>query len=457
MDRRGGGPPANKRHKPNNFGAPQGKNGIQGGSSNHSNPRPQHQNKDKSNPLDLLERLPNPKDCVRCKLSASERENGLIALLDQLVHDESGPEADTSILQHAQQLRASLSKRATANSLPSQLKQHLDQKRPETEKYVVVPSYIETRLNRAKAVPPLPPITEPYLEEAVFTHTSANYTALARRTLNDAINYERLEFLGDAYIELVASRLIYSRFPHLDPAKQSYFRENLVKNETLQVFSEAYGFPDRLKHGGHTDMSGQKHWTKVQADVFEAYVAAVVLSDPEDGYRTAEQWLTELWAPKLLEYKEAPVENPKARDEINKLLMAKGIKLDYRMARDMQMVDGLQRFFIDLYLTGWGFENQLLGSGEAQNKSQACVFAAMDALQNRMDIVMKANAKKLEVYPPKPKENPETAEPKKQGKPEEKAEKDRTEEKALDSSEEDEKKRRKREKKDKKKRKELAS
>jgi ribonuclease-3 len=87
--------------------------------------------------------------------------------------------------------------------------------------------------------------------------------------------------------------------------------------------------------------------------------------------------------------------------------MAKGIKLDYREERDMIMVQGKQKYFIGLYLTGWGFEDEWLGSGEGQNKSQACVFAAMDALKNRMEVIKVANARKLEVYPPKPKESAE--------------------------------------------------
>src|SRR5262249_44746159 len=159
-----------------------------------------------------------------------------------------------------------------------------------------------------KDLPPLPPITEPYLEQAAFTHNSYNADTRGKGVNTDQINYERLEFLGDAYIELVASRLLYNRFPHLDVPQQSHLRENLVKNETLGKFSESYGLPDRLKHGGHIKES--KAWTKIIADVFEAYVAAIALSNPNDGFSIVEKWLTELWAPQLLAYKEKMIENP---------------------------------------------------------------------------------------------------------------------------------------------------
>jgi ribonuclease-3 len=258
-----------------------------------------------------------------------------------------------------------------------------------------------SRVQQARGLPPLPPVTEPHLQEAVFTHSSANdaKNLNVRGYRADELNYERLEFLGDAYIEIIASRLLYSRFPDMEPSHQSYLRELLVKNETLGQFSAAYGLGDRLKHGTHVRYS--KNWPKILADVFEAYVAAVILSNPESGYDIAESWLTELWAPKLLEFKVKPVENRKARDDLNKLVMGKGIKLDYREERDMLVAEGQQKFFIGVYLTGWGFHNEWLGSGEGQNKSQACVFAAMDALENRPGIIARANARKLEVYPPK--------------------------------------------------------
>jgi ribonuclease-3 len=354
--------------------------------------------------LSEISAMPDPKKCKPCKTAKADLLSGTIALLDHLISEEAAADADKDILHHARALHKLLSLRAR-KSLPSKPKLDLDAKRPETVPAISIPPpELAGKLQRAKSMPPLPPITEPHLQAAVFTHSSSNDS----KTLNvrgyraDEINYEKLEFLGDAYIEVIASRLLYSRFPDMEPSQQSRLRENLVKNETLGQFSAAYGLGDRLKHGAHVRES--KSWTKILADVFEAYVAAIILSDPESGYSTAESWLAELWAAKLLEFKVKAVENPKARDELNKLIMAKGIKLDYRQERDMVVTSGLQKYFIGLYLTGWGFENEWLGSGEGQNKSQACVFAAMDALQNRRDIIDKANARKLEVYPPKAQE-----------------------------------------------------
>lgn len=144
------------------------------------------------------------------------------------------------------------------------------------------------------ALPRLPPILSSALETAAFTHASLSNA--------NTISYERLEFLGDAYIELIATRLIYPAFPTLTAGRMSQKRELLVKNETLAEYALAYGFDKRAKlprdFWGLGPGRG-KLWTKTMGDIFEAYVAAVVLDDPKGGFETVETWLQALWRDKL--------------------------------------------------------------------------------------------------------------------------------------------------------------
>ncbi|KAF2272268.1 ribonuclease III [Westerdykella ornata] len=349
--------------------------------------------------------LPDPKNCTPCQKIEKEMDTGIIALLDHLVQEEAADPTrqDQSILHHARSLRDLLSTRAS--SLTTTRLQTLDSKRPETAPPIKIPPYTLHRLQQSKSLPPLPPISDPHIESLIFTHRSfADARLLAPRGYRGTeTNYESLEFLGDAYIEAMASRLLYSRFPDIEPSLLSSFREKLVKNETLAGFSNAYGLPDRLKHGAH--IKETKAWGKIVADVFEAYVAGIILSSPDsaEGFSAAEEFLTALWTPQMLAFQPPVMENPRARDEINKLLAAKGIKLEYREERGMRMEDGKQKFFIGLYLTGWGFEDEWLGSGEGRNKGEACVRAAMDALKDGRGVIKVANKRKLEVYPSKEK------------------------------------------------------
>lgn len=153
-------------------------------------------------------------------------------------------------------------------------------------------------------LPPLPPI-KPQYQKTAFCHKSLYTTS--RELATSDLTYERLEFLGDAYIELFASRLIYESYSHLPAGRMSQVRELLVKNETLAELSRSYGFDQQIAVGAEiaellrdSRGRGNKGYNKIVGDVFEAYVAAVVLSDFEGrGFEKAEAWCRELWEAKL--------------------------------------------------------------------------------------------------------------------------------------------------------------
>lgn len=87
----------------------------------------------------------------------------------------------------------------------------------------------------------------------------------------------------------------------------SQVRELLVKNETLAELSRSYGFHEKIAVGAEigellkdSHGKGNKGYNKIVGDVFEAYVAAVVLSDFEGkGFEKAEAWCRDLWEGKL--------------------------------------------------------------------------------------------------------------------------------------------------------------
>ncbi|KAG6986477.1 ribonuclease 3 [Physcia stellaris] len=223
-------------------------------------------------------------------------------------------------------------------------------------------------------LPPLPPIHTTSLQDLPFTHQGIlGGVPLSTATTQ---SYQRLEFLGDAYLELIASRLLYTTFPYWTPGRLSMKREQLVKNETLAGYALGYGFqqrarlPEHLLAGGAGPGRGgmsakerdkaEKSWNKILGDIFEAYVAAVVLDAGERGFERAEKWMRELWMPLNQNQIEA-TENPPQLDfpkvELSKRIMAKGIRIDYRHEIDPDTVRQKGKFTIGAYLTGWGWED----------------------------------------------------------------------------------------------------
>lgn len=267
--------------------------------------------------------------------------------------------------------------------------------------------------------PLLPVILDPTLEAATFIHCSAGAGH------RGALNYEQLELIGDAYMELIATLLISLTFPYLSPGKQSQIREMLVKNITLANYSLQYNFDKRLKTDLGLLHSNSLTKVKVLGDVFEAYVAAIILSDPLNGIERASQWLKSLWgmtiSEKILQEEKSdrkasshlwqPQSNlsPEkiaeafnnrpvtlnAKEQLQKLIGGKYAKLVYKeVASPVKDPETkLAVFSIGVYLDGWGEKNKLLGSGRANGKKEAGLMAAAEALKNEKLIKKYADQK----------------------------------------------------------------
>jgi len=238
------------------------------------------------------------------------------------------------------------------------------------------------------------------------------------------MTYERLEFLGDAYLELFASRLIFHHFPHLSAGQQSQIRELLVKNDTLSKFSREYGFENQVSVADKDNMlreakdRGNKGFNKILGDVFEAYIAAIVLSDPEHGFARAEKWLTALWTPYLLkaaeDYRQAApklqtdgganqldIYSPTAKADLQQRIMGQGVKILYEPSKPSIELKGdklgQNRHFIAVYLSGYGCEKKFLGEGEGANKAEAGNWAAIQAMHGEYQELVDECAAKLQV------------------------------------------------------------
>lgn len=273
---------------------------------------------------------------------------------------------------------------------------------PSTTNKAAVPPY--TSFTVPAGLPDLPRLSVE-LSEAPFKHKSVN--GYDRNTTASDMSYERLEFLGDAYIELIASRLIFHHFPQLTAGAQSQIRELLVKNETLAQFAKAYGFDQRLDLADKQRLKmeaqdrGNKGFNKILGDCFEAYVAAAILADDEHGFAVVEKWLTALWTPKLLEGMKAhkhetlsliqdtsidpsKVYSPTAKASLQRMLFSDEAKLEYQPYRESEELKGAQlgqnRHYIAVYLTGYGYSRKLLGKGEGKNRVEAGNWAAIQAM-----------------------------------------------------------------------------
>ena len=261
------------------------------------------------------------------------------------------------------------------------------QTRPESMFFGAIGPYPEHKASTEKGdrkFPALPPITDLGLLSAPFTHSGTLPAYVPRTHLNC---YENLEFLGDAYIEIIASRLIHRSFPDLAVGQWAQLRESLVCNDNLAKYSRAYGF-DKQVVVTQPERETPKTFTKILADVFEAYVAAIMLSEPTNGFAIIEKWLNDLFQPAIDDWFERGGKtehlehiNQDAKADLLKIVQARGVKIEYLEERPMQMIKpgNTQRFFIGAFFTGFDREKVRLGGGEGRSKAVAGTAAAKDA------------------------------------------------------------------------------
>ncbi|MEP7044383.1 MAG: ribonuclease III [Dokdonella sp.] len=102
------------------------------------------------------------------------------------------------------------------------------------------------------------------LLERALTHRSAGYA-----------NNERLEFLGDALVNLFVAELVYERHPRADEGEMTRLRAALVNGGALAEIARAEEIGERLRLGPGELKSGGFRRDSILADAFEALIAAI--------------------------------------------------------------------------------------------------------------------------------------------------------------------------------------
>lgn len=101
-------------------------------------------------------------------------------------------------------------------------------------------------------------------------------------------NNERLEYLGDAVLELVITELLFVEYPEKTEGDLTSFRAALVKSETLSIVCQKLGINNYIVMSKSEQDSGGKQKTYILADVLEAFIAAIHLVG---GYNRAKQFI----------------------------------------------------------------------------------------------------------------------------------------------------------------------
>lgn len=208
------------------------------------------------------------------------------------------------------------------------------------------------------------------------------HSSLGHETQQVHFDNQRLEYLGDAVLQLLFSEHLFRRFSEAAEGHLTKSRARLVSGEALAVYAQGIGLGDHLMMGRGDESSGGRRRVSTLADAFEALVGAIYL---DGGLGAARTFLFNHAREQLATvHQQAPLEiNPKGRlQEILQALppapgrdAASPRNPTYRIVAQAGP-DHAKSFTAEVHWNGL-----VLGTGLGASKQQAESIAAIDALR----------------------------------------------------------------------------
>lgn len=183
---------------------------------------------------------------------------------------------------------------------------------------------------------------------------------------------ERIEYLGDAVLELISSEYIYKTYPKLPEGEMTKTRAYAVCEDSLAMVANKYSFSDFLQVGKCEGTLNGKYRNSILADAVEATIGAIYL---DGGYEEAKKFILPNIIPQIEEYIKNG--NRDYKTQLQEKLQAHGeVKIEYRLVRE-KGPDHAKIFDVEVYCN-----SVLLGSGEGKSKKDAEMNAAKIALED---------------------------------------------------------------------------
>ncbi|HET6864017.1 MAG TPA: ribonuclease III [Candidatus Saccharimonadales bacterium] len=200
-----------------------------------------------------------------------------------------------------------------------------------------------------------------------FTHRS--YLNEHKKTALE--HNERLEFLGDAVLEMVVTEYLYTNYKEPEGILTNW-RSALVRTESIGAAADREGFEPLLRLSRGEKRGSARAREQILANTYEAVVGALYLAK---GYEAAKEFITHSLLPTFEEIlKSGTWMDPKSR--LQELVQNKeGFTPVYRVLSE-EGPDHDKLFAIGVYV-----DNNLKGQGSGPSKQSAQVAAALDALK----------------------------------------------------------------------------
>ena len=212
---------------------------------------------------------------------------------------------------------------------------------------------------------------EPQLLRQAVTHRSAG-----------ADNWERLEFLGDAVLGFVVSRLLFDLNPDVSEQQLTVMRANLVQKDALANVASEIGLSTFINLGTVEDETGVAEHSAIRADALEAVLGAVAC---DGGIDAASKVVERLYGDRLTEPAGIAKKDPKSR--LQELLQAKRLVLPSYTVVATSGEEHARVYHVECEAEGLSVRAGASGRSlrEAEKRAAAAVLEILAPLQDDHD------------------------------------------------------------------------
>jgi ribonuclease-3 len=184
---------------------------------------------------------------------------------------------------------------------------------------------------------------------------------------------ERLEFLGDAVLQLLASEYLLSTFPEWSEGQLSKSRARIVNAGSLEAAARRLRLGEHLRLGRGEEKTGGRDKQTLLADAFEAVVAGIYL---DAGLGPAREVLRRLLFEQALEERGERISESDRKSALQEFLQGRGrAPAEYRLAAESGP-DHQKVFSIEVWVDG-----ECMATGEGSTKKEAEQRAARSAME----------------------------------------------------------------------------
>ncbi len=213
----------------------------------------------------------------------------------------------------------------------------------------------------------LPEFVNSQLLETALTHRSA----LNERRPEALESNERLEYLGDAVLELVTTEFLYHKLPDTAEGKLTAIRSALVKTTTLSAVGQDLQLGEKLYLSRGEEMSGGRDNLTLIADTVEAIIGAIYL---DQGLEMAKKFIQEQILVRFEEVMEKKLYKD-AKSTLQEEVQSQGFLAPIYQVEEEDGPDHEKIFTVAVYVGGIK-----VGTGSGKSKQAAQQEAAESAL-----------------------------------------------------------------------------